>query len=143
MEPAASHHAPHVLKRRFSLIYSGPEDFSIWYAPVHDTIGGSDWSRQHNTLPFWEAVGQDGPMATVSDSVGVRRWIVLGEDGRFVTLGRAADPDDAEIRRSEEALRAQGLAGWLAVMSGSPYSRTVPSILMVRPLAGPKGWSAP
>ena len=77
-------------------------------------------------------------MATVADGVGVRRWIVLSEDGRFVTLGRATDPSDEDVGRAEEALRAQGLAGWLAVMSGSPYSQVAPSILMVRPLAGPK-----
>jgi hypothetical protein len=36
-------------------------------------------------------------------------------------------------------LRDQGLAGWLAVMSGNPYSARTPTLLMVRPLAAPKG----
>lgn len=66
-----------------------------------------------------------------------RRWVVLGTDGRYVTLGRASDPSDDEVRGAEEALRAQGLAGWLAVMEGSPYAGAAPRLLEVRPLAGP------
>jgi hypothetical protein len=68
-----------------------------------------------------------------------RRWVVLGEDGRFVTLGRATDPSEGEIANAEAALRAQGLAGWLAIMDGSPYATKMPTLLMVRPLAEPKG----
>lgn len=70
---------------------------------------------------------------------GDRRWVVLGEDGRFVTLGLATDPSQEEIARAEASLLAQGLTGWLAVMSGSPYARKEPALLMVRPLAAPKG----
>ncbi|MFC7552328.1 hypothetical protein ACFQU7_08815 [Pseudoroseomonas wenyumeiae] len=66
-----------------------------------------------------------------------RRWVILGEDGRHVTLGRASDPSEDEIRRAEEQLRAQGLAGWLAVMQGNPYTGTMPRLMMVRPLAEP------
>jgi hypothetical protein len=78
-------------------------------------------------------------MASRADGIGDRRWIVLGEDGRFVSLSRATDPSEGEIARAEAALRAQGLAGWLAIMAGSPYATRTPSLLMVRPLADPKG----
>jgi hypothetical protein len=66
-----------------------------------------------------------------------RRWIVLGTDGRYVTLGRATDPSEEEVRAAEEALRARGLAGWLAVMEGNPHVGEVPRLLEVRPLANP------
>lgn len=66
-----------------------------------------------------------------------RRWIVLGTDGRFVTLGRDSDPSVEEIRQAEEALRTRGLAGWLAIMEGNPYVGTIPKLAEVRPLAGP------
>ena len=65
------------------------------------------------------------------------RWVVVGEDGRFVTVGRHTDPSEDEILSTESALRSAGLAGWLAVMQGSPYAREVPRLLMVRPLAAP------
>lgn len=77
-------------------------------------------------------------MQSRPNGISERRWIVLGEDGRFVTLGRATDPSEGEIARAEESLHAQGLAGWLAVMSGSPYATRLPTLLMVRPLADPK-----
>ena len=64
---------------------------------------------------------------------------MLGEDGRIVTLGRATDPSEEEITQVEASLRSQGLAGWLAVMSGSPYAKPGPTLLMVHPLADPKG----
>src|ERR1700722_14495627 len=60
------------------------------------------------------------------------RWVVVGEDGRFVTVGRHTDPSEDEILSTENALRSAGLAGWLAVMQGSPYAREVPRLLMVR-----------
>jgi hypothetical protein len=66
-----------------------------------------------------------------------RRWVVLGTDGRYVTLGRASDPSEDEVRSAEQALRTQGLAGWLAVMEGNPYVGAVPRLLEVRPLAAP------
>lgn len=67
-----------------------------------------------------------------------RRWVVLGTDGRYVTLGRATDPNESEIRRAEQALRAQGSSGWLAIMSGSAYAKRIPGLMMVRPLAEPQ-----
>jgi hypothetical protein len=66
-----------------------------------------------------------------------RRWVVLGTDGRYVTLGRASDPSEDEVRRAEEALRVQGMAGWIAVMEGNPFVGAVPRLTEVRPLAGP------
>lgn len=69
-----------------------------------------------------------------------RRWIVLGTDGRYVTLGRHTDPSEAEIAAAAAALTAQGLAGWLAIMEGDYWSeRAALALLMVRPLAGPDG----
>ncbi len=49
-------------------------------------------------------------------------WIVLGADGRHVSLGRT-EPSEAEIATASDALVAQGLSGWLARMQGDYYSR--------------------
>ena len=50
------------------------------------------------------------------------RWIVLGADGRHVSLGRT-EPSEAEVKTASDALTAQGLSGWLAGMQGDYYSR--------------------
>ena len=50
------------------------------------------------------------------------RWIVLGTDGRHVSLGRT-EPSEAEVMAASDALAAQGLSGWLARMQGGYYSR--------------------
>ncbi|MDU7523817.1 MAG: hypothetical protein E7K72_20975 [Roseomonas mucosa] len=76
-------------------------------------------------------------MPTAKERSRERRWIALGIDGRYVTLGRATDPSEEEVRGAEEALRAQGLAGWLAVMEGNPYVSAAPRLLEVRRLAQP------
>jgi len=65
------------------------------------------------------------------------RWIILDTGGRYVTLGRASDPTEEEIGAAEESLVANGLAGWLAVMEGSPYRSVTPSLMLVRPLGSP------
>lgn len=52
-----------------------------------------------------------------------RSWIVLGQDGRHVTLGRAAPPTDDEIAAASATLAAQGLGGWIAMMDGGYWSR--------------------
>jgi hypothetical protein len=52
-----------------------------------------------------------------------RRWIVLGQDGRHVTLGRVAPPSAAEVAAASEAMAAQGLAGWIATLDGNYWSR--------------------
>lgn len=56
-----------------------------------------------------------------------RRWIVLIEDGRCATLGRARDPSEDEIVRAESSLKVQGLAGLSLVSpdeSAAPYTRS-------------------
>ena len=50
------------------------------------------------------------------------RWIVLGTDGRHVSLGRT-EPSEAEIATASDTLSAQGLSGWLVRMQGEYYSR--------------------
>jgi hypothetical protein len=50
------------------------------------------------------------------------RWMVLGADGRHVSLGRT-EPSEAEVKTASDALAAQGLSGWLARMQGDYYSR--------------------
>ena len=56
-------------------------------------------------------------------SAGVQqRWVVLGSDGRHVSLGRT-EPSEAEVNTASDALAAQGLSGWLARMQGDYYSR--------------------
>ena len=50
------------------------------------------------------------------------RWIVLGTDGRHVSLGRT-EPSEAEITAASDALAAQGLSGWLTRLQGEYYSR--------------------
>ncbi len=66
------------------------------------------------------------------------RWIILGTDGRHVTLGRHSDPSPEEVAQAEAGLAAQGLAGWLVVMKGSYYTHQKPSLMMVRPLCDPQ-----
>ena len=50
------------------------------------------------------------------------RWMVLGTDGRHVSLGRT-EPSEAEVLAASNALAAQGLSGWLVRMQGDYYSR--------------------
>ena len=50
------------------------------------------------------------------------RWIMLGTDGRHVSLGRT-EPSEAEVLAASNALAAQGLSGWLACVQGDYYSR--------------------
>jgi hypothetical protein len=52
-----------------------------------------------------------------------RRWITLAQDGRHVTMCRAAPPSEAEVEAAAAALAAQGLAGWLATLDGYYWSR--------------------
>jgi hypothetical protein len=52
-----------------------------------------------------------------------RRWIILAQDGRHVTMARAAPPSEAEVEAAAAALAAKGLAGWLATLDGNYWSR--------------------
>jgi len=54
---------------------------------------------------------------------GERRWILLGQDGRHVTLGRAVPPTHDEIAAASVALADQCLGGWIATMDGSYWGR--------------------
>ncbi|MFM7303082.1 MAG: hypothetical protein ACKO4X_07125 [Alphaproteobacteria bacterium] len=68
-------------------------------------------------------------------SAGVQqRWIVLGTDGRHMSLGRATAPTDIEIIGVNDALTAQGLSGWLARMQGDYYSRRKVTLEPLRPI---------
>jgi hypothetical protein len=55
------------------------------------------------------------------------RWMVLGTDGRHISLGRS-ELSEAEIATASDALSAQGLSGWLARMQGDYYSRSKISV---------------
>ena len=68
-----------------------------------------------------------------------RRWIIIADDGRHVTIGRLIDPTEEEIAAAAEALSRQGLGGWLAVMEGDYYQpRLAVGLLEVRQLGFPK-----
>lgn len=87
-------------------------------------------------MGFMDTPGNQ-PSVRQADGSSDRRWVVLCEDGRASTLGRARDPDEADICRAEDALRAQGLAGWLAVQSHSVYAEVPPTFIEVKPLGSP------
>jgi hypothetical protein len=63
-----------------------------------------------------------------------RRWIILAQDGRHVTMGRAAPPSEAEVEAAAAALAAQGLAGWLATLDGNYWSRRRVALASVQTL---------
>ena len=68
-----------------------------------------------------------------------RRWIILGEDGRHVSIGRATDPTEAEIEEAGKALQQTGIGGWLAIMDGVYYQRrSRVTLMMVRELVPPR-----
>ncbi|MFO0158573.1 MAG: hypothetical protein ACK53N_07205 [Alphaproteobacteria bacterium] len=71
------------------------------------------------------------------------RWMVLGTDGRHVSLGRT-EPSEAEIATANDALAAQGLSGWLVRMHGEYYSRARVTLELLRAIgAAPEaGWQA-
>jgi hypothetical protein len=71
------------------------------------------------------------------------RWMVLGTDGRHVSLGRA-EPSDAEIVTASDALAAQGLSGWLARMQGDYYSRRRVTLEPLQRIGAPRDadWQA-
>jgi hypothetical protein len=94
--------------------------------------------ERRSSLLAWDSlVAHDSPMETSRSRSGERRWIVLAEDGRYSSLGRATDPTQEEVAAAEAALAAQGVKGWLAVMQGNPYVGKVPRLMEVRPLAEP------
>ena len=68
------------------------------------------------------------------DGSSDRRWIILADDGRYVTLGRATDPTSDEIAAAEARLKSAGKTGYLAILGGSAYAPNPPDALLVRPL---------
>ena len=73
-----------------------------------------------------------------------RRWIILAQDGRHVTMGRAAPPSEADVEAAAAVLTAQGLSGWLATLDGNYWSRRRVALAPVQmlgdgPLAVPPG----
>ena len=64
------------------------------------------------------------------------RWIVLGTDGRHVSLGRS-EPSEAEVMAASDALATQGLFGWLVRMQGDYYSRSKISVGSLQRIGAP------
>jgi hypothetical protein len=73
-----------------------------------------------------------------------RSWIVLGQDGRLVTLGRAAPPTDDEIAAASVALAEQGLGGWIVTMDGSYWGRGSVTLASAQTIGAnvPLDWTA-
>ena len=68
-----------------------------------------------------------------------KRWIILADDGRHVTVGRHTAPSEEEIAAVGRALAAGGNGGWLAVTEGVYYSRSPKlGLIMVREVAPPR-----
>jgi hypothetical protein len=65
------------------------------------------------------------------------RWLVLGTDGRHVTVGRHSDPDPSELAHVAGLLREKNLSGWLVLMKGGYYVQRKPELMLVRPLCEP------
>jgi hypothetical protein len=61
-------------------------------------------------------------------------WIVLGTDGRHVSIGRHRKPDEDDLARASAALVAAGQDGWLAVLYGDYYGTRAVRIDVLRPL---------
>jgi hypothetical protein len=79
----------------------------------------------------------------VSKQVRERRWLVVAEDGRHVTLGRHSDPSDDEIAEAGRRIDALGLAAWLVISEGGYYNRTKVTLMMVRSITAAQGdWVA-
>jgi hypothetical protein len=64
------------------------------------------------------------------------RSIVLGADGRHVSLGRT-EPSEAEIATASDALAAQGLSGWLVRIQGEYHSRGKVMLELLRRIGAP------
>ncbi len=64
--------------------------------------------------------------------------IILTDDGRHVSIGRATEPSESEIASSARGLIALGLGGWLVRMSGPYYSPSEPvTLTILREIASP------
>lgn len=65
------------------------------------------------------------------------RYLIIAEDGRHVTLGRAYAPTPKEVEKSSEGLVKQGLGGWYAVMRGDYWGRREPTLEAVQEVGMP------
>ncbi len=79
----------------------------------------------------------------VSKQARERRWLVVAEDGRHVTLGRHSDPSDDEVAEAGRGIDALGLAAWLVISEGGYYNSNRVTLMMVRPITTAQGdWVA-
>jgi hypothetical protein len=65
------------------------------------------------------------------------RWIVLGTDGRHVSLGRT-EPSEAEVAAAGDALAAGGFPGWLASAQGEYCSHAYVNLESLRTIGAHK-----
>jgi hypothetical protein len=65
------------------------------------------------------------------------RYLIIAEDGRHVTLGRAYAPTPEEIKKCSEGLAKQGLAGWYTIMRGDYWGRREPALEAVQEVGMP------
>ncbi len=72
-----------------------------------------------------------------------KRWIIIAQDGRHVTMGRAAPPSEAEVEAASAALAVQGLAGWLTILDGNYWSRRRVALAPVQMLGDGAGLDWP
>jgi hypothetical protein len=61
-------------------------------------------------------------------------WIVLGADGRHVSIGRHREPDAEDLARVSAGLEQAGQAGWLAILYGDYWTSSSVRIDVLRPL---------
>ena len=66
------------------------------------------------------------------------RTIILSDDGRYVTLGRASVPTDAEVAAAGAALAGMGVGGWLCTMTGDYYGRRKVTLTGIKEVAAPR-----
>lgn len=69
-----------------------------------------------------------------------RRYLVVAQDGRHTTLGRATEPDEEALDTAAEGLDSLGLAGWYVLSEGRYYvPEDVISLLPIRRLTSTDG----
>jgi hypothetical protein len=66
------------------------------------------------------------------------RTIILGDDGRHVTIGRHSEPSEAEVATAGAALAAQGMGGWLCTLTGTYYGKRKVTLACIREVAVPR-----
>ena len=65
-----------------------------------------------------------------------RRYLILGEDGRHVLLGRA-QPGACDIQATTAAMELANLRGWVVRASGTFHTRAKPVLQEVAPINRP------